>query len=86
LDEIPEPVVPRYLRTPDAALYLSLSASTLERHRCYGTGPRFHRIGRRIVYTFADLDAWAAVGRKCSTKDPGIGHVAPVRRSQPVRR
>src|SRR3546814_4417776 len=31
---------PRYLRTPDAALHLGLSARTLEKHRCYGTGPR----------------------------------------------
>ena len=30
---------PRYLRTPEAARFLSLSGRTLEKHRTYGTGP-----------------------------------------------
>ena len=30
---------PRYLRTKEAAEFLSLSARTLEKHRTYGTGP-----------------------------------------------
>ena len=30
---------PRYLRTKEAATFLSLSARTLEKHRTYGTGP-----------------------------------------------
>ncbi|SEO21164.1 hypothetical protein SAMN04489859_10468 [Paracoccus alcaliphilus] len=29
---------PRYLRTKEAADFLSLSARTLEKHRTYGTG------------------------------------------------
>lgn len=86
MDDIPDPVVPRYLRTPDAALHLGVSAATLEKHRCYGTGPRFHRLGRRIVYTFADLDEWAATGRMRSTKEPGVGGITPLRRRPPVRR
>ena len=35
-DHIPLP--PRYLRTKEAAQFLSLSARTLEKHRTYGTG------------------------------------------------
>jgi hypothetical protein len=35
------PVFPRYVRTPDAAVHLGLSARTLEKHRCYGTGRPF---------------------------------------------
>lgn len=30
---------PRFLRTKEAAEFLSLSARTLEKHRTYGTGP-----------------------------------------------
>lgn len=79
----PTPVVARYLRTPEAAVHLSLSAATLEKHRCYGTGPRYHKLGGRVVYAIADLDAWAAIGRKTSTSDPGVGDISPLR---PARR
>jgi hypothetical protein len=82
-------VTPRYLRTPDAALHLGLSARTLEKHRCYGTGPIFRKLGGRIVYDLADLDAWATIGTRRSTSDPGRGTVHPAKRmdsTAPVRR
>ena len=41
---------PRYLRTAEAARYLSLSPRTLEKHRTYGTGPAYRKIGGRVVY------------------------------------
>ena len=71
---------PRYLKTPDAAIHLGLSARTLEKHRCYGTGPVFRRLGGRIVYAIDDLDAWAALGTRRSTSDPGTGVVHPAKR------
>lgn len=77
------PIVPRFLRTPDAAVHLGLSARTLEKHRCFGTGPDYRKLGGRIVYAIADLDAWAEIGRRHSTSDPGHGTVHPAR---PVRR
>ena len=55
MNAIPAPIYPRYLRTPDAAVHLGLSPRTLEKHRCYGTGPVYHKIGGRIVYALADL-------------------------------
>lgn len=42
-------VTPRFLKTPDAAVHLGLSARTLEKHRCFGTGPVFRKLGGRIV-------------------------------------
>ena len=39
------PLPPRYLRTKEAAQFLSLSARTLEKHRTYGTGPAYHKRG-----------------------------------------
>ncbi|MCZ4107013.1 DNA-binding protein [Brevundimonas diminuta] len=71
---------PRYLKTPDAAIHLGLSARTLEKHRCFGTGPVFRRLGGRIVYAIVDLDAWAALGTRRSTSDPGTGVVHPAKR------
>jgi predicted DNA-binding transcriptional regulator AlpA len=62
----------RVLRTPDAAKYLGLTGSTLEKMRLFGTGPRFVRIGTRAVgYTIDDLDAFIEVGRRRSTSDIG---------------
>ena len=34
---------PRFLRTTEAARFLSLSPRTLEKHRCYGTGPAYRK-------------------------------------------
>ncbi|MEW6597638.1 MAG: helix-turn-helix domain-containing protein [Pseudomonadota bacterium] len=82
-------IAPSYVKTPDAALHLGLSARTLEKHRCFGTGPVFRKLGGRIVYAIADLEAWAALGTRTSTSDPGVGMVHPARRRPvggPVRR
>lgn len=80
----PEAVVrPRYLRTPEAATMLGLSPRTLEKHRCYGTGPVYRRLGGRIVYAIPDLEAWASLGTRRSTSDPGQGTVHPAKRLAP---
>lgn len=78
---------PRFLRTPDAALRLGLSPRTLEKHRCYGTGPAYHKLGGRVVYAIDVLDAWVALGKRQSTSDPGAGVCLPAKRVDgPVRR
>lgn len=71
---------PRYLRTPEAARFLGLSGRTLEKHRTYGTGPRYSKLGGRVVYRLEDLQAWAELGAKASTSDPGVGKVLPAKR------
>lgn len=71
---------PRFLRTPEAARFLGLSDRTLEKHRTYGTGPAYRKLGGRVVYALEDLQAWADRGTKTSTSDPGIGTVHPARR------
>ena len=71
---------PRYLRTPEAARFLGLSGRTLEKHRIYGTGPRYSKLGGRVVYRLEDLQAWVELGARASTSDPGIGQVLPAKR------
>ena len=71
---------PRFLRTPEAARFLGLSGRTLEKHRTYGTGPKYRKIGGRVIYALDDLKAWADVGAKTSTSDPGVGTVLPAKR------
>lgn len=80
---MPDPLAgfpPRYLRTPEAARFLSLSHRTLEKHRSYGTGPIYRKIGGRVVYAIEDLQAWVERGTKISTSDPGRGTVLPAKR------
>ena len=70
---------PRYLRTKEAAEFLSLSARTLEKHRTYGTGPAYRKLGGRVVYAVNDLETWAERGAVTSTSDPR-GQVLPAKR------
>jgi predicted DNA-binding transcriptional regulator AlpA len=80
---MPDPLAgmpPRFLRTPEAARLLGLSGRTLEKHRTYGTGPKYRNIGGRVAYALDDLNAWAYLGAKTSTSDPGAGTVFPAKR------
>ena len=69
MDARPTPVTARFLRTPDAAVHVGLSARTLEKHRCYGTGPVYRKLGGRVVYTIADLRAWIEGAARQSTSE-----------------
>ena len=75
---------PRYLRTPEAARFVGLSIRTLEKHRIYGTGPRYSKLGGRVVYRVEDLQAWVESGIKASTSDPGKATVLPAKRQPAV--
>ena len=60
----------RYLTNDEAAEYLRLSPRTLEKQRVIGGGPKFRKFGRRVMYTVADLDAWADARSYEATSDP----------------
>jgi len=60
---------PRYLYTSEAARFLCLSGRTLEKHRYFGTGPAYSKIGGRVVYALSDLIRWTKRGRRWSTQD-----------------
>ena len=71
---------PRFLRTPEAARFLGLSGRTLEKHRSYGTGPKYRKIGGRVVYALNDLKEWADRGIRTSTFDRRARKVFPAKR------
>ncbi|WP_029911540.1 AlpA family transcriptional regulator [Caulobacter sp. UNC358MFTsu5.1] len=77
---------PRFVRTQQAAAYLGLSHRTLEKHRTYGTGPAYRKLGGRVVYAMEDLQAWADRGAQVSTSDPGAGAVLPAKRHDAMAR
>lgn len=58
-----------FLDAVQAADFLRLSPRTLEKQRVVGGGPRFMKLGRRVVYKLADLEAWASARVCCSTAD-----------------
>lgn len=72
---------PAMLDTAAAARYLGLSAKTLEMMRCRGTNLdstplRFAKLGRRVVYRIADLDAWVIANLRSSTSADAAPPVA----------
>jgi hypothetical protein len=72
---LPQP----FLRTKEAARFVGVSPRTLEKHRSYGTGPIFSKVGGRILYALSDLTEWVKRGAKRSTSDPAT--VLPPRRA-----
>ncbi len=65
---------PRLLRTQEAARFLGISLRTLEKHRTYGTGPTYRKIGGRVLYSVGDLEAWTVIGARKSTRDTNCRH------------
>ena len=64
------PVPHRKLRAPDAAAYLGIGKSTLDKLRMSGNGPVYSKLGDKIViYDIADLDVYAAARRRRSTSE-----------------
>jgi predicted DNA-binding transcriptional regulator AlpA len=58
------------LRTAEAAAYLGLSKSTLDKLRVTGQGPRYAKLGRICVYDLVDLDAFREARKRLSTSEP----------------
>ncbi len=77
---------PRLLRTKEAARFLGLSIRTLEKHRTYGTGPIYRKVGGRVLYALRDLEAWSAIGTRKSTSDKNTGTVFAARPLTPQER
>jgi predicted DNA-binding transcriptional regulator AlpA len=57
------------LRTQQAARYVGLSKSTLEKYRVTGGGPVYASLGRIVVYESSDLDHWVNQRKRASTSE-----------------
>jgi predicted DNA-binding transcriptional regulator AlpA len=44
----------------EAAAYLRLKPGTLAKYRGEGSGPKFAKLGGRIVYAKENIDAWVS--------------------------
>ena len=56
------------LNTHEAAAYLGLKPNTLEVWRCKHRGPRYAKLGSRILYDQDELDAFFSA-RSVTTRD-----------------
>ena len=59
----------KVIATKEAAHYVGLGKSTLDKARLTGRGPRFIKIGRRVLYHPEDLDLWLNQHRHTSTSE-----------------
>lgn len=55
--------------TPTAAARAGFAASTFEKLRCSGGGPRYSKRGRKVVYHDDDVDQWLREASVRSTSE-----------------
>jgi hypothetical protein len=53
----------------ETARYTRVALSTLAKLRCWGGGPPYLKLGRKIGYQRADVDEWLANRRARNTSD-----------------
>jgi hypothetical protein len=69
------------LRTPEAAKYIGVAESTLEKMRVTGTGPEFEKPADKVVvYSIPALEEYLAQRRARSTSETGRQTPRPRRR------
>jgi hypothetical protein len=52
-----------------AAKYIGVAVSTLAKMRCWGGGPEYLKLGRKVAYEQEPLDDWKRQHRARSTSD-----------------
>ncbi len=55
------------IRVAEAAKYVGLSKSSLDKLRMGDDGPAFFKVGRAVIYATGDLDAWLKSKQRTST-------------------
>jgi len=58
------------LKAKQAAEYLGISVSLLEKMRFRGDSPIYAKLGRAVVYEIGDLDNWVNERKRCSILEP----------------
>lgn len=61
--------LPTYLTTQEAADFMRLSTRTLEQQRLDGTGAKYVKAGRRVLYRVTDLESYLQARTFSSTSE-----------------
>jgi hypothetical protein len=56
-----------FISSSEAEQLLALPKNTLAKMRVSGEGPAFHKLGKRVRYSVADLETWLQARRYTST-------------------
>ena len=59
----------QWLTQDQLAARLDISVRSLERMRNAGSGPRFSKAGKRVLYRLIDVEEWLAEHSFCSTAE-----------------
>jgi len=62
----------KFLTQDDVAILWNISTNTLRKWRWEGKGPKFVKLGARVVYRESDVLAYAAANIKNSTAKEGV--------------
>lgn len=65
----PAKALPSLMEVEDVAALLHVSRSLLAKWRMVGKGPRYMKVGRRILYECAEVTLWLKTQRRASTLD-----------------
>jgi hypothetical protein len=57
------------LRPPAAAHHTGTQIQHLAKLRVYGGGPRFIKLGKKVLYDSDDLDTWLEANKHASTSE-----------------
>lgn len=63
----------RKLNVGEFAHWSGLSVSTVNKMRLNGTGPRYLKFGRRVLYDLRDAESWAAEQARSHTSEQPEG-------------
>ena len=61
----------QFLSTEELSQLWNVSTNTLRKWRWEGKGPRFVKLGQRVVYRHADIEAYAENNLFASTTEAG---------------
>ena len=64
-----QPAAPLLMTVNQAAEYLGLAISTLNKWRCLGDGPVFIKMGRAVRYRAEDLNRYISESQKQNTSN-----------------
>jgi predicted DNA-binding transcriptional regulator AlpA len=67
--QLPANISRRLLSVREAAGRLGMSKSWMDKRRINGDGPKFCKIGRRVLYDEADLDFFKDRAKRGSTSE-----------------
>lgn len=60
-----------------AAEFLNRTPNWLAKQRCFGSGPAFVKLGRRVLYDIRDLEAFIQDNKRLSTSESNDRKAAP---------